>query len=375
MPRLWTRVLMGAYLAMLCKNEDVNVVDESFVYRDTHYGLIRGTVKTVLDFKKVERYLGIPYAAPPVGELRFENPEEPATWEGTRDAFLTPPACPQISWKYVHMHVPSFNHSDEDCLYMNVYVPQTGGANGKMAVLVHIHGGSNEYGMGAMFDGSILAAQGEIIVVNFNYRLSTLGFLSGGPKFPGNFGLMDQAAALKWVSRNIHFFGGDPSKVTVEGHSAGAGDVGFHILSPLSKGFFRYAIMQSGSPTAYWALLKDTNKAKASALTFGEKVACYTSEDMYTFKQCLKALPWQTISSTWYPNAPGKFCISPVIDGLFVPSNATKLLKDAELNGEAFMAGITSNEGTMWIRGTERVELTAGRFGLSMGDNNKLGTL
>ncbi|XP_067678805.1 acetylcholinesterase-like [Haliotis asinina] len=370
MSRLWTGVLMGAYLAILCKNEDVNL-HESFVLRDTHYGRIRGSVKTVLGSKKVERYLSIPYAAPPVGELRFENPEEPARWEGTRDALLIPPACPQISWMYVHLHVPSFNHSDEDCLFLNVYVPQTGGANTKMAVLVHIHGGSNEYGMGALFDGSILAAQGEIIVVTFNYRLSALGFLSGGPKFPGNYGLMDQAAALKWVSRNIHFFGGDPTKVTIEGHSAGAGDAGIHILSPLSKGFFRYAIMQSGSPTAFWALL-DSDKAKESAIKFGEKVFCYTSNDMYKLKQCLKTLPWQTISSTWYPNAPGKFCISPVIDGRFVPSNATKLLKETELNGEAFMTGITSTEGTMWVHETEKFELTASRTTLSMGENNKL---
>ncbi|XP_046326682.2 acetylcholinesterase-like [Haliotis rufescens] len=372
MPRLWTGVLMGAYLAILCKNEDVNIVDEEFFFRDTQYGQIRGAVKSVLGSKKVERYLSIPYAAPPVGELRFEKPEAPAKWEGTRDALLTPPSCPQSSnyWFYVHLHTPYFTHSDEDCLYMNVYVPQTGAADGKMAVLVHIHGGSNEYGMGAMFDGDVLAAQGEIIVVNFNYRLASLGFLSAGPEFPGNYGLMDQAAALKWVSRNIHFFGGDPTKVAIEGHSAGAGDVGFHILSPLSKGFFRYAIMQSGSPTADWALLQDTNTAISSATEFGEKLGCYTSKDMYKLKQCLKTKPWQSIMRIRYAYAPGKFCMSPVVDGLFIQNNTTKLLKEAELNGEAFMAGITNNEGTMWMQGRENVELTPRNLGISIGDTN-----
>ncbi|XP_067679634.1 neuroligin-4, Y-linked-like [Haliotis asinina] len=324
--------------------------NEEFVVRNTRYGRVRGTVKTVLGSKKVERYLSIPYAAPPVGELRFENPEKPSTWKGTRNTTVLPPACPQVYslWDYVYLHRPGFNDSDEDCLYMNLYVPQIEESDGKMAVLVHVHGGSNVVGMGAMLDMDILAAQGGIIVINFNYRLGALGFLSGGqPEFPGNYGLLDQTAALRWVSQNIHFFGGDPNKVSIEGHSAGAADVGYHIVSPLSKGLFRFAIIQSGSPTSPWAFQSQHRKL----LTwFSEHLGCNSSMELQTLKQCLKTVTWRDITERVhifmnFQCAPLGTCLSPTIDGFFVENYADHLFKESELNGEAFMAGITRDEG------------------------------
>ncbi|XP_046542782.1 acetylcholinesterase-like [Haliotis rubra] len=338
------RVFVGvSYLATIV----IAFEAEEFVVRHTLYGRIRGSVKTVLGSKKVERYLGIPYAAPPVGELRFENPEKPATWKGIRNTTVLPPACPQIAskWSYVYSHRPGFNDSDEDCLYMNMYVPQIAEDGSKMAVLVHVHGGSNLVGMGAMLDMDILAAQGEIIVVNFNYRLGALGFLSGGqPEFPGNYGLLDQTAALQWVSQNIHYFGGNPSKVTVEGHSAAAADVGYHIVSPLSKGLFRFAIIQSGSPTALWALQSQHRKVLTR---FSEVVGCKISKDLQELKQCLKTATWRDITDRLYISKciPSDVCLSPVIDGFFVEKHADILFKEAELNGEAFMAGTTRDEG------------------------------
>ncbi|XP_046556753.1 neuroligin-4, X-linked-like [Haliotis rubra] len=340
---LWTISVVVSYLATIVIISQA----EEFVIRDTLYGRIRGTVKTVLGSKKVERYLSIPYAAPPVGELRFENPEKPTTWEGIRNTTVLPPACPQISshWDYVYSHRPGFNDSDEDCLYMNMYVPQIAKDDSKIAVLVHVHGGSNLAGMGAMLDMDILAAQGEIIVINFNYRLGALGFLSGGqPEFPGNYGLLDQTAALQWVSENIQFFGGDPSKVTVEGHSAGAADVGYHIVSPLSKGLFRFAIIQSGSPTAPWALQSQPRELLSK---FSEELGCNSSKDLQKLKQCLKTKKWTDIRDGPYRSdcVPSGMCLSPVIDGFSVEKNADILFKEAELNGEAFMAGITRDEG------------------------------
>ncbi|XP_067679633.1 pyrethroid hydrolase Ces2a-like [Haliotis asinina] len=319
---------------------------EEFVVRETLYGRIRGTVKTVLGSKKVERYLSVPYATSPVGELRFENPEKPTTWRGIRNTTVLPPACPQMAlkWSYVYSHRPGFNDSDEDCLYMNLYVPQVAENDVKMAVLVHVHGGSNLAGMGAMLDMDILAAHGEIIVINFNYRLGALGFLSGGqPEFPGNYGLLDQTAALQWVSQNIHFFGGDPNKVTVEGHSAAAADVGYHIVSPLSKGLFRFAIIQSGSPTALWALQSQHQKVLTR---YSEVVGCNSSMELQKLKQCLKSVPWRDITDRLFISkcVPSDVCLSPVIDGFFVEKHADILFKEAELNGEAFMAGITRDE-------------------------------
>ncbi|XP_067679635.1 neuroligin-4, X-linked-like [Haliotis asinina] len=343
MSSFWRRFVSVSCLASIV----IAFEAEDFVVRDTLYGRIRGTVKTVLGSKKVERYFSIPYATPPVGELRFENPEKPTTWTGVRNTTVLPPACPQTSsqWDYVYSHRPGFSNSNEDCLYMNLYVPQIAEDDGKMAALVHIHGGSNLVGMGAMLDMDILAAQGEIIVINFNYRLGALGFLSGGkPEFPGNYGLLDQTAALQWVSQNIHFFGGDPNKVTVEGHSAGAADVGYHIVSPLSKGLFRFAIIQSGSPTAPWAFQSNHRKILAK---FSEDLGCDSSNDMQKLKQCLKSKKWRDIRDRPYRHkcAPSGMCLSPVIDGFFVEKHADILFKEAELNGEAFMAGITRDEG------------------------------
>ncbi|XP_046542685.1 acetylcholinesterase-like [Haliotis rubra] len=353
----WTGLVVGAYFIAVVITSGA----EEYVVRDTAYGQVRGIVKTVLGSKKVERYFRVPFAAPPVGELRFENPEEPKSWEGILNATVKPPACPQTEseWSYVHMHVPGYTDSDEDCLYINIYVPQTGGADSKMAVLVHIHGGSNEVGMGTMFDGDVLAALGEIIVINFNYRLGPFGFLSGErPEFPGNYGLMDQTAALKWVSKNIHFFGGDPTKVTVEGHSAGGGNVGFHVVSPHSKGLFRYAILQSGSPTAYWALLRPPANAIFRTIRFAEKLGCYAEQDMQKLKQCLKTKDWKDIIKEEYDYVPGMYNFSPVIDQQFLHSDPETLLKDADLNGEVFMTGVTRDEGSLTaVRVNEKMDI------------------
>ncbi|XP_046542889.1 acetylcholinesterase-like [Haliotis rubra] len=344
---LWTISVVVSYLATIVIISQA----EEFVVRDTLYGRIRGTVKTVLGSKKVERYLSIPYAAPPVGELRFEYPEEPTAWKDVRNTTALPPACPQrpALLSYVSSHRPGFNNTDEDCLYMNIYVPQIGEDRIKMAVLVHIHGGSNHAGMGAMLDVDTLAAEGEIIVVNFNYRLGAFGFLSGGqPEFPGNYGLLDQTAALQWVSQNIHFFGGDPSKVTVEGHSAGAADVGYHIVSPLSKGLFRFAIIQSGSPTADWASALQHPEVLTS---LGEDIGCSSSKDLQKLKQCLKTKTLKEIHGTVYARlgcSSSGLCLRIVVDDFFVEKHVDTLFKEAELNGEAFMAGITRDEGREW---------------------------
>ncbi|XP_071119060.1 acetylcholinesterase-like isoform X2 [Haliotis cracherodii] len=291
---LWRMFVCVSNLATLV----ITFEAEEFVVRETLNGQIRGIVKTVLGSKKIEQYFSVPYAAPPVGELRFEIAE----------------------------------------------------GVGQMAVLVHIHGGSNHAGMGAMLDMDLLSAQGRIIVINFNYRLSALGFLNGGrPEFPGNYGLLDQTAALQWVSRNIHFFGGDPNKVTVEGHSAGAADVGYHIVSPLSKGLFRFAIIQSGSPTAHWASSFQQQGGKVLS-KFGESLGCDTSKDMWKLKQCLKTKSWRDINDRDYSRdcVPWSLCLSPVIDGFFVQKHVDILFKEAELNGEAFMVGITRDEGREW---------------------------
>ncbi|XP_070194436.1 pyrethroid hydrolase Ces2e-like [Littorina saxatilis] len=326
--------------------------------RETMYGRVRGTMRTLhfLGGRQVERYLGVPYASPPVGDLRFEFPKPPESWEGVRDCSSMPKACPQTNWElnYVRMHVPEFKSSDmdEDCLYLNIYVPVTTSQGftdgGGLPVLIHVHGGSNEVGMGALFEGDTLASLGEIIVISFNYRLGAFGFLSGeSPDLPGNYGLHDQTEAFRWVSKNIHFFGGDPAKVTIQGHSAGGTDVGQHVVSPHSKGLFRYAIMQSGSPLAYWAMVLPPISTLSATRHFVKDLGCVLTSNMAAVKACLKQLSWRAINDETYMHVRGIYNFSPLVDDHFILAAPEEALLTLPLNGEAFMTGITRDEGSL----------------------------
>ncbi|XP_063408489.1 cholinesterase 1-like [Mytilus trossulus] len=234
--------------------------------RNTVYGKVSGKISVRVPNVEVEEYLGVPYASPPIGHLRFKRPQEPKPWKpNILETSELSPACPQYSMKYIQFHKPEFVRTDEDCLYMNIYVPKVD--TELLPVLLFIHGGSNVVGMGAMLDGDILAAHEEIIVITFNYRLDVLGFYAAPENgIKGNNGLMDQMLAMQWVQRNIRFFNGDPSKVTIYGHSAGAGDAGLHMLSDLTKGLFRNAIIHSGSPFAHSMLSKCIKSIRTSVI-------------------------------------------------------------------------------------------------------------
>lgn len=194
-------------------------------------------------------FLGIPFAAPPVGALRWRAPRDPAPWHGVRKAFREPPSCPQndYRWNTVDAHRYS-----EDCLYLDVHTPDLHPTR-KMPVLVWIHGGSNRAGSAAGIVQTHLTRDG-IVVVALQYRLGVLGFLSlpslsgeqGGTS--GNYGLMDQIKALRWVHDNIGRFGGDPNRVTISGQSSGAMDVGLLLLAHGTKTLFAGAWATGGTP-------------------------------------------------------------------------------------------------------------------------------
>ncbi|XP_057609700.1 liver carboxylesterase-like isoform X5 [Chionomys nivalis] len=218
--------------------------------RNTHTGQVRGSLVHVKDGELgVYTFRGIPFAKPPVGPLRFAPPEPPEPWSGVRDATSEPAMClqtnPQAS-KERKMNVPPISMS-EDCLYLNIYTPAHAHEGSNLPVMVWIHGGSLVLGMASMNDGSILAATEDIIMVAIQYRLGILGFFSTGDQHAtGNWGYLDQVAALRWVQQNIAYFGGNPGQVTIFGSSAGGTSVSSLILSPMSQGLFHRAIMQSG---------------------------------------------------------------------------------------------------------------------------------
>ena len=233
----------------------------------------------------VNDYLGIPYAAPPVGRLRWQPPQPPAPWHGIRAASRFAAHCPQAASPFGHASL------SEDCLFLNVFSPATHRGSG-LPVMVWIHGGALVSGESDDYNPSALVAH-HVIVVTFNYRLGALGFLAhpaladkpGGPS--GDYGLMDQQAALRWVQRNIRSFGGDPANVTIFGESAGGQSVLLQLVSPTAHGLFERAIAESGG----YALGQDSlASAESAGQAFAAKAGCASQT-----AQCLRSLPVATI--------------------------------------------------------------------------------
>jgi carboxylesterase type B len=217
----------------------------------------------------VDQFLGMPYAAPPVGALRWEPPQPVTPWQGIRSALTYGNRCTQLA----DTNGPRID--TEDCLYINVYAPAVIPAGKKLPVLFMINGGRLVNGAGDQHDGSLIAQDEQVIVVSFNYRVGPFGFLAlpglsaSQDAAEGNFGLLDQEAALRWVSRNIGAFGGDPSKVTIAGESSGAWSVCALMASPPAKGLFSQAIMESGS-----CATQSPATAQANAQAIAAKAGC-----------------------------------------------------------------------------------------------------
>ncbi|WP_344592102.1 carboxylesterase/lipase family protein [Actinomadura vinacea] len=227
---------------------------------------------------QVDRFLGIPYAAPPVGDLRWQPPAPAAGWSGVRSAAGHGARCLQST-------TSSGPGMSEDCLYVNVYTPARQSARPR-PVLFWIHGGGFMSGSGDLYDGSLLARTNDIVVVTINYRLNVFGFL-GVPglsgRGAGNFGLLDQEAALRWTQRNIGAFGGDPGRVTISGESAGGHSVCALLASPPARGLFDGAIIQSGGCPSLTVA-----QANARGKTYAATAGC---PDPATRVSCLRAKP------------------------------------------------------------------------------------
>jgi para-nitrobenzyl esterase len=283
-------------------------------------------------------FRGLPFAAPPAGDLRWRAPRPPARWQGVRDATRFAPSSPQPD------NPALTGPASEDCLYLNVYTPALGGGEGGMPVLVWIHGGRFTLGAGRDYDGTKLAALG-IVVVTINHRLGALGFLAhpalapepGGPS--GNYGLMDQRAALRWVQDNIARFGGDPGNVTIAGQSSGGLSVLAHMVSRGSHGLFHRAIVQSGS----FALTQQSlAAAEADGRAFAARAGCPDQT-----ADCLRRLPVADVVSS-FPSA----AIPGVVDGDVLEESIGTALAAGRFARVPVINGINHDE--------ERVFVTAG---------------
>jgi len=234
-------------LVAVLASDGMNVrQDEPIVH--TPNGPVQGKVSHVSG-RVVEEYLGIPFAVPPEGDLRFRKPLPVEPWTEVVNATEFSPHCTHmLAFGYPVVGISGEN--GEDCLYVNVWVPDGVSANEgkKLPVMVFIYGGGYQIGTGEMYPVNGLAAHGDVIGVNFNYRISVLGWLTtGDEEAPGNYGLWDIKLALEWVQTNIESFSGDPTRVTIFGQSAGANAVSNCVVSPLTNSLFHSAISISGS--------------------------------------------------------------------------------------------------------------------------------
>ena len=285
-------------------------------------------------------FQGVPYAAPPVGELRWQLPIPPPPWEGVRDASKSGPRCVQDSSN----DFSGGRGTSEDCLSLNVWSPT--GASG-LPVMVWIHGGAFINGSAEMYNAQSLATKGRIIVVTVNYRLGALGFLAhpalGPPGQVGNYGLADQQAALRWVRDNIAAFGGDPSMVTVAGESAGGMSVCDHLVAPESAGLFRAAIIQSGPCQAQL----DLAAARQPSLDYAESVGC---PDPATALRCLRDLPASELEDpTWYYHIGADALSGPVTGSSVLPVDPVAAIAADGAARVPVLIGTTRDEFTLFV--------------------------
>ncbi|XP_054833327.1 cholinesterase-like isoform X2 [Eublepharis macularius] len=293
----------------------------------------------------VTAYLGIPYAEPPVGILRFQKPQPHQPWSHVLEATNFGNSCHQetsYSLPYSTIWVANKPFS-EDCLFLNIWVPYPQPTT-PAPVLVWIHGGGYIAGAGSLDlnNGAFLAATENVIVASMNYRLGVLGFLFFPPDAPGNMGLWDQQLAVKWLKENAAIFGGDPARLTLFGHSAGAASVGFHLLSPTSQPLFARAVLQSGAPNAPWAW-KDPEKLKQYTLKIGHLLGC-PNKNNSNVVSCLQEMEMKDNRFDKFD-----FLFLPTIDGEFLPGHPLNLLDSGLIQAKPLLAGVTGDDGSVYV--------------------------
>ncbi len=299
------------------------------------------------DASDVRSFKGIPFAAAPVGDLRWKPPRPPAKWEGVRDATSYGPACPQPD-RDDGGGAGTFSNQSEDCLTLNVWAPSSAKSGAKLPVMVWIHGGAHRLGSGsaALYDGSALAGQG-VVLVTINYRLGLLGFFGhpaitadAGPSEPlGNYGLMDQIAALKWVKTNAAAFGGDPDNVTVFGESAGGADIIYLLTTPAACGLFDKAIVQSGGGMQRPTLLP---AQEAAGQTYAANLGLGSGATLADLK-ARSADDWIKAQGALQ----GGLGFGPFVDGRLVKEAPWAAFREGREADVPLMIGANSNEASV----------------------------
>ncbi|CAL8087884.1 unnamed protein product [Orchesella dallaii] len=311
----------------------------------TVYGEVKGYYLTSIKGRNIASFEGIAYAEKPEGPLRFANPEKKKPWLEPRDGTKKGPICIQMDpFKYFNIQ------GEEDCLYLNVYIPQLD-KDQLLPIVVFIHGGFFGFGSGNYYGPSYLLDE-DAILVTFNYRLGPLGFVSSGDdSAPGNFGLKDQAMALGWVIENVDRMGGDRNRIVLMGHDAGGVASHLHMMSPLTQDLFGAAISQSGNGFSHWAFTNSKNLTRRLAEDFWCPVG--VSKDMI---KCLRGISakklvsqqYQLYEFMEYPTV----LFGPVIEhnheDAFIIQPPEMLYAKGLVKSKPWLTGITKDEGEIF---------------------------
>jgi len=313
-------------------------------------GLLAGTSGSSAD---VRVYRGIPFAAPPVGDLRWKAPQPAEKWQGLRHAAEFSSACWQTQYPAAAaIYQAKLPPLSEDCLYLNIWTPAKS-AKDRLPVMVWIHGGGFTRGFAGThtYDGEVLAGKGAVIVT-LNYRLGIFGFFAhpalsaeSGHHASGNYALLDQIAALQWVQKNIAAFGGDPARVTIFGESAGSWAVNVLTASPLAKGLFQRAIGESGgsfSPMKTLAEAESEGAALAVSLTLtlaaGAKAEARDKSSAQSILKTLRAEPAEELLK-----ASEAETVRPMVDGWVLPQDIATIFAQGKQNDVPLIVGYNAD--------------------------------
>ncbi|KAK9888322.1 hypothetical protein WA026_000580 [Henosepilachna vigintioctopunctata] len=337
----------------------------------TYNGIVQGTrlKSDYLSSGYYYAYMGIPYAQPPLGPLRFRAPVSPKNWSNVLDGRREGAYCVGIDIEIENRTIKTDIIGSEDCLFLNVFNSQNPkNAERLKSVMVFLHGGGFMSGSSNVSQlGADLLASEDVIVVTLNYRLGILGFLSTEDMAsPGNYGLKDQNMALQWVQQNIHHFGGDPGSVTIFGQSAGAASVHFHILSPKSKGLFHKAIMESGTALCTWS---NQRSPRNMAYLVGLANGIINSRNTYELVERLRGIPLADfkisiaastlamIAASLKMGLPTAPSIEPQHEEAFLSHEYLyEMLNAGDFNRVPIMLGVNANESLFFIKVIELVK-------------------
>ncbi|XP_061402857.1 acetylcholinesterase [Musca vetustissima] len=384
-----------ATLVILLRMSALTLAMTDHLTVQTTSGPVRGRSVTVQG-RDVHVFTGIPYAKPPVDELRFRKPVPAEPWHGVLDATRLPATCVQERYEYFpgfsgeEIWNPNTNVS-EDCLFMNIWAPAKArlrhgrGTNGGehssktdqdhlihsatpqnttngLPILIWIYGGGFMTGSATLdiYNAEIMSAVGNVIVASFQYRVGAFGFLHLSPvmpgfeeEAPGNVGLWDQALALRWLKENARAFGGNPEWMTLFGESAGSSSVNAQLMSPVTRGLVKRGMMQSGTMNAPWSHMT-SEKAVEIGKALVNDCNCNASllpENPQAVMACMRQVDAKTISVQQWNSYSGilSFPSAPTIDGAFLPADPMTLLKSADLTGYDILIGNVKDEGTYFL--------------------------